>query len=173
MTDPAPAHPAFSAYLRDTAYDERFDAAAGRFLECWQRQRHAARRLHQLSHRTCHGGLSTHHMEYGIRHITRFRYHAPVSETVMEIRLHPRTEGMRRCLNFALRIRPEARGFAHQDYLGNIIDSFDIPVSHSELCVAVQGYPADTPPEESCVICTRSWSRPAPVVENQGQQQQQ
>ena len=27
MTDPEPAHPAFSAYLRDTAYDEMFDAA--------------------------------------------------------------------------------------------------------------------------------------------------
>ena len=25
MTDPEPAHPAFSAYLRDTAYDEMFD----------------------------------------------------------------------------------------------------------------------------------------------------
>ena len=30
MTDPEPAHPAFSAYLRDTAYDEMFDAAGGR-----------------------------------------------------------------------------------------------------------------------------------------------
>ena len=73
--------------------------------------RRALRDLHQLSHRTCHGGLSTHHMEYGIRHITRFRYHAPVSETVMEIRLHPRTEGVQRCLNFALSIQPEARRF--------------------------------------------------------------
>ena len=79
-------------------------------------------------------------MEYGIRHITRFRYHAPVSETVMEIRLHPRTEGVQRCLNFALSIQPEARGFAHQDYLGNIIDSFDIPVSHSELMITAEAH---------------------------------
>ena len=27
MTDPEPAHPAFSAYLHDTAYDEMFAAA--------------------------------------------------------------------------------------------------------------------------------------------------
>jgi len=27
MTDPEAAHPAFSAYLSDTAYDEMFDAA--------------------------------------------------------------------------------------------------------------------------------------------------
>jgi hypothetical protein len=43
----------------------------------------------------------------------------------------------------------------------------------SELCVAVQVYPADTPPEEPCLICVHSWSRPAPPMENQGQQQQQ
>ena len=85
-------------------------------------------------------------MEYGIRHITRFRYHAPVSETVMEIRLHPRTEGVQRCLNFALSIQPEARGFAHQDYLGNIIDSFDIPVSHSELMITAEAHVELSPP---------------------------
>ena len=85
-------------------------------------------------------------MEYGIQHITRFRYHAPVSETVMEIRLHPRTEGVQRCLNFALSIQPEARGFAHQDYLGNIIDSFDIPVSHSELMITAEARVELTPP---------------------------
>jgi transglutaminase-like putative cysteine protease len=43
----------------------------------------------------------------------------------------------------------------------------------SELCVAVQVYPAEAPPDEPCLICVHSWSRPAPPVENQGQQQQQ
>ena len=53
----------------------------------------ASTSLHQLSHRNSHGGLSTHHMEYGIRHITRFRYHAAGQPDRHGDRLHPRTEG--------------------------------------------------------------------------------
>ena len=32
-------------------------------------------------------------MFYSIRHLTRFRYRTPVSESLMEVRMHPRTEG--------------------------------------------------------------------------------
>ena len=42
-----------------------------------------------------------------------------------------------------------------------------------ELCVAVQVYPAATPPPEACLICVHSWSRPVPQAPEQGQQQQQ
>ena len=43
----------------------------------------------------------------------------------------------------------------------------------SELCVAVQVYPAEAPPDEPCLICVHSWSRPAPPAPELGQQQQQ
>ena len=35
-------------------------------------------------------------MFYSIRHLTRFRYTSPVSESLMEVRMHPRTEGEQR-----------------------------------------------------------------------------
>jgi hypothetical protein len=35
-------------------------------------------------------------MFYSIRHVTRFRYFAPVRESVMELRMQPRSEGRRR-----------------------------------------------------------------------------
>jgi hypothetical protein len=42
----------------------------------------------------------------------------------------------------------------------------------SELCVAVQVYPAEAPPDEPCLICVHSWSRPALPAPELGQQQQ-
>jgi hypothetical protein len=41
-------------------------------------------------------------MFYTIRHLTKFRYSAAVSESIMEVRMQPRTEAMQRCLNFQL-----------------------------------------------------------------------
>jgi transglutaminase-like putative cysteine protease len=99
-------------------------------------------------------------MEYGIRHITRFRYHAPVTETVMEIRLHPRTEGTQRCLGFDLTVDPEARRFEHQDYLGNVIHSFDIPVSHTELLITAEARVASAPlPALPAALGADAWAR--------------
>ena len=45
---------------------------------------------------------------YSIRHITRFNYDVPVSESLMEVRMQPRTEGTQRCLRFELAIAPRA-----------------------------------------------------------------
>ena len=47
-------------------------------------------------------------MFYSIRHLTRFRYKTPVSESLMELRMHPRTEG-----GAALPLFPAFRGSAH------------------------------------------------------------
>ena len=57
----------------------------------------------------------------------------------MEVRLHPRTEGIRNAC-FELRAwHPPARQFEHQDYLGNIIHSFDIPGGHSSCTITARG----------------------------------
>jgi len=45
-------------------------------------------------------------MHYAIRHITRFTYDAPIRESVMEIRMQPRTELAQRCLRFELATQP-------------------------------------------------------------------
>jgi len=90
-------------------------------------------------------------MQLRIRHISRFRYRLPVSESVMQARLHPRTDALQRCLSFELTIEPATASDAYEDYLGNTIHTFDIPGRHSELIVtsyaAVETAQPPTPPQ--------------------------
>ena len=51
-------------------------------------------------------------MFYSIQHLTKFHYTSPVSESVMEARMHPRSEGNQRCLTFHLAVSPRCRVFA-------------------------------------------------------------
>ena len=39
-------------------------------------------------------------MRYSIRHTTRFTYESPITESVMEARMQPRTDTLQRCLQF-------------------------------------------------------------------------
>ena len=77
-------------------------------------------------------------MFYSIRHLTRFRYDSPVSESLMEVRMHPRTENNQRCLSFQLSVDPRARVNVYRDYLGNSVHHFDVPGKHDELAVLAE-----------------------------------
>lgn len=77
-------------------------------------------------------------MYYSIRHVTRFRYSAAISESVMEVRMQPRTEGPQRCLQFDLTITPRARVMAYRDDQGNNIHHFNIPGQHHRLVIAAE-----------------------------------
>ena len=77
-------------------------------------------------------------MYYTIRHITRFRYSAPITQSVMEARMQPRTEGSQRCLSFQLSVTPAAKVLNYRDYLGNVIHNFDIPGEHRQLSIIAQ-----------------------------------
>jgi transglutaminase-like putative cysteine protease len=77
-------------------------------------------------------------MFYSIRHLTKFRYATPVSESVMETRMHPRSEGTQRCLTFHLAISPRCRAFSYRDYLGNHVHHFDIPSQHPQLVIIAE-----------------------------------
>lgn len=72
-------------------------------------------------------------MHYRIFHITKFAYSSPVTESVMEIRMEPRTDDRQRCLNFNLLIKPSATTISRYDHHGNRIHQFDIPGEHSSL----------------------------------------
>ena len=74
-------------------------------------------------------------MFYAIRHMTRYRYSRPVSQSIMEVRMHPRTEYGQRCFTFQLSVNPRARIFGFVDYLGNQVHHFDLPAHHRELTV--------------------------------------
>lgn len=72
---------------------------------------------------------------YAIRHLTRFRYSAPVSESVMEARMQPRSEGGQYCLEFSLTTEPFATIFHYRDYHQNIVHHFTIPGRHTSLVI--------------------------------------
>lgn len=77
-------------------------------------------------------------MHYLIHHNTRFRYSEPVTESVMELRMYPRTDGMQRCWRFKLLTSPSARLTEYRDYLGNTVHFFDIPRQHKQLTITAE-----------------------------------
>ena len=77
-------------------------------------------------------------MRYTVYHLTHFRYDAPVSESVMEVRMQPRTETVQRCLRFELSTTPRARVFAYQEPEGNVVHHFDVPARHRELTIVAE-----------------------------------
>jgi len=85
-------------------------------------------------------------MFYSIRHLTKFRYANPVSESVMETRMHPRNEGTQRCLTFHLAVSPRCRAFSYRDYLGNHVHHFDIPSQHAQLVIIAEALVDLQPP---------------------------
>ncbi|MCE9521284.1 MAG: transglutaminase family protein [Alphaproteobacteria bacterium] len=90
-------------------------------------------------------------MFYSIRHITRYRYDAPVRESVMQLYMQPKSEGAQRLQSFQVSTNPRAGLQAYTDHFGNAVYHFDVPGTHQELQVEadaeveVQAMPA--PPE--------------------------
>jgi transglutaminase-like putative cysteine protease len=75
---------------------------------------------------------------YSIRHLTRFRYTEPISESIMETRMHPRSDTHQHCLTFSLSVSPRCRVFSYRDHLGNNVQHFDIPGEHTQLVVIAE-----------------------------------
>jgi transglutaminase-like putative cysteine protease len=74
-------------------------------------------------------------MFYAIRHFTRYRYSSPVWQSMMEVRMHPRSEGNQRCFVFQLSVNPRARIFSYTDARGNLVHHFDLPGRHRQLTI--------------------------------------
>jgi len=75
---------------------------------------------------------------YSVRHVTTFRYEPAVRESVMEIRMQPRSEANQRCLSFHLDVNPSANITQYCDFTGNSVHHFDIAGSHTEVKVTAQ-----------------------------------
>ena len=75
---------------------------------------------------------------YSIRHLTRFRYKRPVSESIMETRMHPRSDYSQHCLSFSLSVSPRCRVFSYRDHYGNNVQHFDIPGEHDQLVIVAE-----------------------------------
>jgi len=77
-------------------------------------------------------------MRYTIRHSTRFTYESVISESVMEARMQPRSDGAQRCLRFGLSTTPNSRVRVYQDHEGNVVHHFNVPGQHSRLTVTAE-----------------------------------
>ena len=96
---------------------------------------------------------------YSIRHLTRFRYKQPVSESIMETRMHPRSDHSQHCLSFSLSVSPRCRVFSYRDHYGNNVQHFDIPGDHEQLVIVAeslveQHIPMDIP----AFLAPEAWS---------------
>ncbi|HVC00506.1 MAG TPA: transglutaminase family protein [Candidatus Dormibacteraeota bacterium] len=95
-----------------------------------------------------------------MRHLTKFRYDTAVSESVMETRMHPRTDGNQLCLNFHLSVSPRCRLFSYRDYMGNHIHHFDIPVPHEQLVIVAESLVEAQPlPEIPARMAPEAWAQ--------------
>jgi len=77
-------------------------------------------------------------MFFSIRHVTRFQYSAPVSESNMEVRMRPRSEGNQQCLKFDLHVTPRAKPNSYQDHNDNTVHYFDVPGHHTKLTLVAE-----------------------------------
>ena len=107
-------------------------------------------------------------MFYAVRHFTRFRYSRPVSQSVMEVRMHPRSEYMQRCFTFQLSVSPRARIFSHTDHFGNLIHHFDIPAPHGQLTIIADALvEVDRPVELPAGLSAGAWGELDDMIEHE------
>jgi transglutaminase-like putative cysteine protease len=78
----------------------------------------------------------------------------------MEVRMQPRNDELQQGVSFHLYIRPNARIFAHQDHLGNLVHQFDIPGIHTELTVRAEAtVKVTSPPALPAALQAEDWQR--------------
>lgn len=96
---------------------------------------------------------------YSIRHLTRFRYSRPISESIMETRMHPRSDSNQHCLTFSLSVSPRCRVFSYRDHLGNNIQHFDIPGEHTQLVIVAESVVEQQPlPDVPSFLAPDAWA---------------
>ena len=105
-------------------------------------------------------------MYYAIRHFTRYRYSQFVWQSMMEVRMHPRSEGNQRCFIFQLSVNPRARIFSHTDSRGNLVHHFDLPSRHRQLTIISDTLVnIDPPPLAPETMEFRAWDELEQIIE--------
>jgi transglutaminase-like putative cysteine protease len=105
-------------------------------------------------------------MYYSIRHLTKFLYSNPVSESMMETRMHPRSDQNQLCLTFHLSVSPRCRVFSYRDHLANQIHHFDIPGQHGQLVIVAESLVDVQPaPQVPAFLAPDAWADLDAMVE--------
>jgi len=103
---------------------------------------------------------------YSIRHLTRFRYSNPISESIMETRMHPRSDSRQHCLAFSLSVSPRCRVSSYRDHLGNNVQHFDIPGEHNQLVIVAESVVEQQAlPDVPASLPTGAWSELDKLIE--------
>ena len=98
-------------------------------------------------------------MYYTVQHITKYRYSAPIYESVMQIYMQPRTENMQHCFSFEVTTTPRAHALSYRDYLGNTIHSFNVPGNHTALTISTRTVvEVDAPPPLPDALNPDAWN---------------
>jgi len=97
-------------------------------------------------------------MAYSVKHLTTFQYKPGVRESVMEVRMQPRSDMRQRCLTFSLEVNPRANVMMYRDFFGNAVHHFDIPGQHELIEVAAQAIVEVLPAAEPNVSEACEWS---------------
>jgi transglutaminase-like putative cysteine protease len=77
-------------------------------------------------------------MIFAVTHLTDYRYSEAITDSVMELRMHPRSDEMQSCVRFHLDVSPSVKVLSHRDYLGNTLHTFDIPAPHKRLAIKAE-----------------------------------
>lgn len=85
-------------------------------------------------------------MLLGIQHRTELSYADPVSESVMELRVTPRSDKNQTLRAFNLKVGPEAPVFSHRDWMDNQAHHFTIVAFHDRVLI-VAGATVETHPK--------------------------
>ena len=95
-----------------------------------------------------------------IRHVTQYRYNAPVRESVMEIWMQPQKRPSQRLVSFDIDLDPAAQLFSYADTFGNAVYHFDIPQPHDRLSiVARSNVETEDPPALPDSLDRGEWER--------------
>ncbi len=101
--------------------------------------------------------MTTESITYLIRHVTSFSYQPAVGESVMEVRLQPRSNTRQRCLTSSLQVTPHANVSVYRDFYGNAVHHFDIPGKHNSIEVVSEATVGMVPGRDLDALPRSSW----------------
>ena len=74
-------------------------------------------------------------MLFEIQHRTELTYAQPISESVMEVRLTPRSDAHQTLRRFHIAVGPDARISSHIDWQGNTVHQFSVVAFHDRVVI--------------------------------------
>jgi transglutaminase-like putative cysteine protease len=93
-----------------------------------------------------------------VLHRTTFVYAGEARDSFNEVRLHPVSDGLQTCRQYALRVDPDAPARAYNDFYGNEVQYFEIPGGHRRLVVEAESEVETVPDADRPAVPTVSLS---------------